>query len=77
MLKKKLPKKTVVIGMMATMITGCSQEVQTTNVDGLNSLGKIEVVSREEESGTRNVFAEKTGIWMRQPERIRLQTKAL
>lgn len=59
------------------MITGCSQEVQTTHVDGLNSLGKIEVVSREEESGTRNVFAEKTGIWMRQPERIRLQTKAL
>lgn len=45
MLKKKLPKKAVVIGMMATMITGCSQEVQTTNVDGLNSLGKIEVVS--------------------------------
>lgn len=37
MLKKKLPKKAVVIGMMATMITGCSQEVQTTNVDGLNS----------------------------------------
>ena len=62
MLKKKLLKKAAVIGMMATMITGCSQEVQTTHVDGLNSLGKIEVVSREEESGTRNVFAEKTGI---------------
>ena len=62
MLKKKLLKKAVVIGMMATMITGCSQEVQTTHVDGLNSLGKIEVVSREEESGTRNVFADKTGI---------------
>lgn len=40
MLKKKLLKKAVVIGMMATMITGCSQEVQTTHVDGLNSLGK-------------------------------------
>ena len=62
MLKKKLLKKAAVVGMMATMITGCSQEVQTTHVDGLNSLGKIEVVSREEESGTRNVFAEKTGI---------------
>ena len=62
MLKKKLLKKAAVIGMMATMITGCSQEVQTTHVDGLNSLGKIEVVSREEESGTRSVFAEKTGI---------------
>ena len=37
MLKKKLLKKAAVIGMMATMITGCSQEVQTTNVDGLNS----------------------------------------
>lgn len=36
MLKKKLLKKAVVIGMMATMITGCSQEVQTTYVDGLN-----------------------------------------
>jgi len=35
MLKKKLLKKAVVIGMMATMIAGCSQEVQTTNVDGL------------------------------------------
>lgn len=77
MLKKKLLKKAAVIGMMATMITGCSQEVQTTHVDGLNSLGKIEVVSREEESGTRNVFAERQGFWMRQPERIRLQTKAL
>ncbi|WP_171024785.1 hypothetical protein [Agathobacter rectalis] len=33
----ELLKKAVVIGMMATMITGCSQEVQTTNVDGLNS----------------------------------------
>ena len=32
MLKKKLLKKAVVIGMMATMITGCSQEVQTTYV---------------------------------------------
>ena len=62
MLKKKLLKKAAVIGMMATMITGCSQEVQTPHVDGLNSLGKIEVVTREEESGTRNVFAEKTGI---------------
>lgn len=40
MLKKKLLKKAVVIGMMATMITGCSQEVQVTHVDGLNSLGK-------------------------------------
>ena len=37
MLKKKLLKKVVGIGMMATMITGCSQEVQTTHVDGLNS----------------------------------------
>ena len=37
MLKKKLLKKVVVIGMMATMITGCSQEVQTTHVDSLNS----------------------------------------
>ena len=33
----ELLKKAVVIGMMATMITGCSQEVQTINVDGLNS----------------------------------------
>lgn len=36
----KLLKKAVVIGMMATMatmITGCSQEVQTPHVDGLNS----------------------------------------
>ena len=37
MLKKKLLKKAVVIGMMATMITGCSLEVQTTNEDGHNS----------------------------------------
>lgn len=37
MLKKKLLKKAAVIGMMATMITGCSQEVQTTYVDSLNS----------------------------------------
>ena len=37
MLKKKLLKNEVDIGMMATMITGCSLEVQTTHVDGLNS----------------------------------------
>lgn len=37
MLKKKLLKKAVVIGMMATMIAVCSQEVQTTYVDSLNS----------------------------------------
>ena len=76
MLKKKLLKKAAVIGMMATMITGCSQEVQTTHVDGLNSLGKIEVVSREEESGEMSL-QKRQGFWMRQPERIRLQTKAL
>lgn len=32
----ELLKKAVAIGMMAKMITGCSQEVQTTYVDGLN-----------------------------------------
>ena len=37
MLKKKLLKKAVVIGMMAKMKTGCTQEVQTTHEDGLNS----------------------------------------
>lgn len=35
MLKKKLLKKAAVIGMMATMITGCSQEVQTDNQSSL------------------------------------------
>ena len=37
MLKKKLLKKAAVTGVMATMITGCSQEVQDTRVDSLNS----------------------------------------
>lgn len=37
MLKKKLLKKAAVTGVMATMITGCSQELQATRVDGLNS----------------------------------------
>lgn len=37
MLKKKLLKKVVVTGVMAIMITGCSQEVQVTRVDSLNS----------------------------------------
>lgn len=37
MLKKKLLKRVVVTGVMTTMITGCSQEVQATRVDSLNS----------------------------------------
>lgn len=37
MLKKKLLKKAAVTGVMTTMITGCSQEVQATRVDSLNS----------------------------------------
>lgn len=77
MLKKKLLKKAAVIGMMATMITGCSQEVQTTHVDGLNSLGKLRLF-REKRNPEREMSLQKRqGFWMRQPERIRLQTKAL
>ena len=58
MLKKKLLKKAAVIGMMATMITGCSQEVQTTHVDGLNSLGKIDqLILSVIRSEAKNLFS--------------------
>ncbi|WP_455721775.1 substrate-binding domain-containing protein [Agathobacter sp.] len=62
MLKKNLQKTMAAIAMVATMITGCSQGTTNVRVDGLNSLGKINIISREEESGTRNVFAQKLGI---------------
>ena len=46
-------------------ISGCSGGEQTkkTETAGLDELGKIAVVSREEGSGTRNVFADSLGFF--------------
>ena len=50
--------------MMLVAITGCSSGggVATSAAKGLEKLGEIHVVSREEGSGTRNVFAESIGF---------------
>ena len=52
--------------LMTALLAGCSQKgqdsSQNTKTEGLDQLGEIQVVSREEGSGTRNVFAEIVGF---------------
>ena len=57
-------KKYLLIGfaliLSVVTVSGCSVEKETEKreISGLDELGVITVVSREEGSGTRNVFAE-------------------
>ena len=52
--------------LMAALLSGCSQSgqdsSQRTKTEGLDQLKDIQVISREEGSGTRNVFAEIVGF---------------
>ena len=50
--------------LVTTMFTGCASSAgkQTTAGEGLDQLGAVTVVAREEGSGTRTVFAESLGF---------------
>ena len=52
--------------LMTALLAGCSQKgqdsSQNTKTEGLDQLGEIQVVSREEGSGTRSAFAELVGF---------------
>lgn len=63
MLKRKISLLLTVL--MVFGMAGCGSsgaEVNGKQVEGLEELGKIKVISREEGSGTRSVFAELTGF---------------
>lgn len=52
-----------IAGMVVTSLAGCGNTKKAQEkVDGLDKLGKIHVISREEDSGTRNTFAELAGL---------------
>ena len=51
--------------LLASVLTGCSsgtQESASTEIEGADELGAVEVVAREEGSGTRAVFSEQVGL---------------
>lgn len=62
-LKKCVAAVVIICGLFISL-TGCSQESkqETSLGEGVERLGSINVVSREEGSGTRNVFAESIGF---------------
>lgn len=60
-MKRKWVKGVVAAGVIGCLLAGCASE-KTAHLDGLDKLGAIKVVAREEGSGTRSTFAEKAGI---------------
>ena len=60
-MKRKWVKGVVAAGVIGCLLAGCAS-AKPAHLDGLDKLGAIEVVTREEGSGTRSTFAEKTGI---------------
>lgn len=60
--QRVIPLTTVVLA--AVMIAGCASSAnrQTTAADGLEDLGEVAVIAREEGSGTRAVFTESLGF---------------
>lgn len=52
-----------IAGMVVTSLAGCGNTKKAQEkVKGLDKLGKVHVISREEDSGTRNTFAELVGL---------------
>lgn len=60
-MKRKWVKGVVAAGLIGCLLAGCAS-AKPAHLDGLDKLGAIEVVTREEGSGTRSTFAEKAGI---------------
>lgn len=62
-MNKKKYRLPILLTAFALLLGGCGMEEQTlATVDGLDTLGNIQVVSREEGSGTRSSFAELVGF---------------
>ena len=61
---KKCAAAVMLVCSLLVSLTGCSQESkqETSLGEGVERLGSIHVISREEGSGTRNVFAESIGF---------------
>ncbi len=59
--------------LLMTGSTGCSKQAADTKqkVEGLDKLGQIKVISREEGSGTRGTFAQLAGLYRKIQRRIR------
>lgn len=59
--EKKMGKRGGRRRVIGCLLAGCAS-AKPAHLDGLDKLGAIEVVTREEGSGTRSTFAEKAGI---------------
>lgn len=57
-------KKLLALALLPVLAIGCASESQTAKakVDGLDKLGKMTVIAREDGSGTRNAFAGLVGM---------------
>lgn len=68
MIRKKNGKGLLLLlitgALLMTGSTGCSKQAADTKqkVEGLDKLGQIKVISREEGSGTRGTFAQLAGF---------------
>lgn len=64
-MRGKKRKILLMVLAFACLLAGCNSSVQkekTTRVDGLDQLGEVEVISREDGSGTRSTFAQLAGF---------------
>ncbi len=61
--KRKGLLTALIVSMAVTSLVGCKNTKKAQEkVKGLDKLGKVHVISREEDSGTRNTFAELAGL---------------
>ncbi len=60
MLRKKFPW--AIFLTAAVLLSGCGNSEKMQTVEGLDALGSVQVVSREEGSGTRSSFADLVGF---------------
>ena len=62
---KKILCGMITCSMILGLLSGCAdkEEETDTQVEGLENLGMIHVISREEGSGTRSVFTESIGLY--------------
>lgn len=74
-MKRKWVKGVVAAGVIGCLLAGCAS-AKPAHLNGLDKLGAIEVVTREEGSGTRSTFAEKQELSMLQQEWIRQRRTA-
>ena len=62
---KKILCGMITCSMILGQLLGCADKEKETDtqVEGLENLGMIHVISREEGSGTRSVFTESIGLY--------------